>query len=80
VIEPPTIPGPDELPRDEHVCGHSVDYGRVSEIGSGVIRCGRCFAPVEMDVRATGRCSCQRANAYDTECLLTGRCAEGRRA
>jgi hypothetical protein len=75
VIEPSTIPDPEEV--TGHECGHSEDYGRVWS--EGMERCGRCGAPLRV-IAASKLCSCQRVGGYDTECLLTGRCAEGRTA
>lgn len=77
MVEPPTIPDPEEVPREEAICGHAEAYGRVRPIDSDLIRCGRCMAPVAWYQPST-KCSCQRAGAYETECLLMGRCSEGR--
>lgn len=77
MIEPTTIPGPDDPPRDTHDCPHALEYGRVIAMGEIVVRCQRCGAPVAFVAPPSTRCSCQRANAYATECLLSARCQEG---
>ena len=79
MTEPPTIPNAERLGHDEFVCGHAVEYGLARIVGESGVRCGRCFAPLGI-VQETKLCSCQRAGGYDTECLLTGRCSEGRSA
>lgn len=73
MIEPPTIPDPEEVPRTEFVCGHEDGAGRRFE--GGTARCGRCGGVLGQIV-VSDLCSCQKAGAYSTECLLTARCAD----
>jgi len=74
------MPGPENPPRDTHNCPHATEYGRTQTFGEHVVRCMRCGAPVDFAYPPPTKCSCQKAGAYDTECLLTGRCSEGKPA
>lgn len=76
--EPPVLPDPEEYPREDEICGHTAG-GRIAP-GETVIRCVRCGGIVAAVPPPSRLCSCQRAGAYATECLLIGRCEEGREA
>jgi hypothetical protein len=69
-------PPPEDPPRDSAECHHT-EGGRILP-DETVIRCVKCGGIVGEVPPPSKLCSCQRAGAYATECLLIGRWEEGR--